>query len=151
MNGFWRKTEPGDAEFLNGRLRDEDVREVLALGANPRNVLSLCASGSEESYTGFLKGEVAMMFGVSVPLWQEGAMIWALGSDLCNEHPRELLVHGRELAKDFSARYGLIWNYCDARYARSLRWLRKIGFTVSEPVPYGAQGEPFCRLEMRSV
>jgi hypothetical protein len=40
-------------------------------------------------------------------------------------------------------------NYVDARHARSIRWLKWLGFTIEEARPMGFAGLPFHPFGMR--
>jgi hypothetical protein len=41
-------------------------------------------------------------------------------------------------------------NFVHAKNTTSVRWLRRLGFTLHEAVPYGALGEPFHPFELRA-
>ena len=62
---------------------------------------------------------------------------------------KQLVRQGRRFVSEMVERYGYLENYCDARYVQSLNWLRRIGFTVGEPVPYGPSGNLFCKLSIQ--
>lgn len=145
---LFRKATDEDIRFVGERLREADRQEVIALGADPAFAVRCSTLFSDEAYTGLIDGEPSMIFGVGQPILGDTASVWALGTDNCSRHPREMLKFGKLLVQDFLTRYPRMENWCDARYEAAIRWLRKIGFTVSEPVPYGEKEALFCRLSV---
>lgn len=142
--GF-REATAEDILFVGSRLRAADRAEVIALGADPAFAVRCSALFSDEAWTGLIDGVPSMVFGVGQPIFGP-ASVWALGTDNCTEHPREMLRFGRDRVRDFLTRYPEMENWCDARYSAAIRWLRRIGFNVSDPEPRGMNGELFCRL-----
>jgi len=47
------------------------------------------------------------------------------------------------------AGYSHLENWVDARNTKAINWLRWLGFTVHDPVPFGVAGLPFHRFDMR--
>lgn len=142
----FRKATRGDAEYIASRLRADDVREVLALGVPPEQALLISFLGSDEVWTASVDGEPAMMFGCRQGLLDDAAEVWALGTSLCTECPREMLVYGRQRVRDLLTRFPRMRNFCDARYKASHRWLRRLGFTVGSPTVFGPQKKMFCQI-----
>lgn len=148
-----REATEEDARFIGARLREADRREVEALGFDPAGAVLWSFRASDVIRTGELDGEPAMIFGAGGGVFGEevGAppFIWALGTDRCFGSPKQLVRQGRRFVSEMVERYGYLENYCDARYAQALNWLRRIGFTVGEPVPYGPFGNLFCKLSIQ--
>lgn len=142
----FRQATKADADFIASRLREADVREVLALGVAPGQALAMSFSGSDEAWTVLVDGEPAMMFGCRQGLLEDFAEVWALGTDRCTECPREMLVYGRQKIQELLTRFPRMRNFCDARYKASHRWLRRLGFTVKDPVSFGPQNMKFCEI-----
>lgn len=106
----------------------------------------LSLTESDEAYTALVDGEPAMMFGCQQPLMSEAALVWALGTDLCTRSPRQMLEYGRQKIAELRERYPVMHNHCDARYKAAHRWLRRLGFHVGDPKPFGQNGELFCKI-----
>lgn len=146
----FRPAEAEDVEFLASRLREADVREVRALGyRSARAALEASLASSDVAFTGLIDGVPAMVFGAGAPVFAESGMVWALGTDLLTAHPRAMLLHGREKIRELLEFFPVLENWCDARYDAAHRWLKRLGFTLSEPVPYGAHGELFVKISIR--
>lgn len=144
----FREATPEDAAFITARLRAADVAEVLALGCPPEKAVELSRKFSDFAWTGLIDGEPAMMFGCGCSLFSEVAEVWALGTDLCTRSPREMLVYGRQKIREMLDIFPKMQNYCDARYKAAHRWLKKLGFEIDAPEPYGPMGEMFCRISI---
>lgn len=132
--------------FVADRLREADRQEVAAMGVTPREGLLFSWQLSDYAWTGFIDGEPSMIFGCGKALNAPVAEVWALGTDRCTSSPREMLLYGRECVRMILDLYPDLQNYCDARYTKAHKWLRKLGFQVSEPEPRGVNGEKFCRI-----
>lgn len=142
----YKPAAPEDIRFVGERLREADRAEVLALGARPEVGLRMSAEASDYVWCGRIDGVPSMIFGCSQNVLSDRGEVWALGTDNCTNHPREMLVYGRSVLRMMLDIFPVLENWCDARYEKSLRWLRKIGFTVGEPEPFGAKGALFCHI-----
>lgn len=139
-----------DVFFLADRLRRADRDEVLALGfRSPLLALESSFASSDAAFTGLIDGVPAMMFGVGAPLFAESGTVWALGTDVLTAHPREMLVYGRRKIRELLELFPFLENWCDARYTAAHRWLKRIGFTLSDPLPHGPHGEEFVKISIR--
>ena len=49
------------------------------------------------------------------------------------------------------ARFPVLRNVVDARYAEAIRWLRWLGFRFGEPVNIGVAGLPFLPFQMEAA
>ena len=150
MNITIREATMDDARYIAKHLRKEDRDEILALGQmTPGAMVTTSFVGSDVSFVGVIDGVPALIFGTGQKLRSDTAEIWALGTDECFKAPLAMVKYGRRVVKELLEYYPALENYCDARYTRSLRWLRQIGFTIGEPEPYGDAGALFCKLSIK--
>ena len=145
---FMRAT-PEDAKFIGENLRKADALEVSALGADPAASVLVSLRASDMAWTAWVNGVPAMMFGAGGSIFDEAGFVWALGTDECTKHPREMLIFGRKKLGETLEIYPVLENYCDARYSKALRWLKRIGFDISAPEKRGKNGELFCKITAR--
>lgn len=139
-----------DCRFVAAHLREADRREVLASGfRSPLAALEFSFYGSDVAFAGLIDGRVSMIFGVGAPVFADAGTVWALGTDDLTRHPREMLIYGRAKIRELLEQFPVLENYCDARYKAAHRWLKRLGFTLSGPVPYGPHGEPFVKITIR--
>jgi len=145
-----RPTQAGDAELLAARLRDADRAELEACGfddmlapiAGSVGVSTLC-------WTALVDDQVACVLGVS-PLEGDTGSPWMLGTPLLDQHARVLVRLTPVYIERMLGVFPHLLNYVHAGNTTSVRWLRRLGFTLAEPQPYGARGELFHQFEMHA-
>ena len=147
-----RPTQAGDAAELAANLRPSDLAECQACGRGD------IAAGIESSvnrsmlcWTAFIDGELAAILGCAPISVVSGiGSPWMLGTPVLDRHSRVLVRSTPEyIAKMLNAFPHLV-NFVHAKNITSVRWLRRLGFTLREAVPFGALGEPFHPFEMRA-
>lgn len=148
-NITFREATAEDAKYVASRLRKADVAEVLALGCPPEKAVETSRNASDFAWTALINGEPVMLFGCGCSLTSPVAEVWALGTDACTAVPRDMLVYGRQKIREMLDIYPEMQNYCDARYTAAHRWLKKLGFVIGDPVPYGPKGSLFCKIYIR--
>ena len=73
-----------------------------------------------------------------------------LGTPLLDQHARVLVRLTPVYIGRMLGAFPHLLNYVHAGNTTSVRWLRRLGFTLAEPQPYGARGELFHQFEMRA-
>ncbi len=147
-----RPTQPGDAAELAANLRRSDLAECQAYG-RPDIAAGIISSANRSMlcWTGFVDGELAAIIGVAPINVMSGiGSPWMLGTPVLDQHSRVLVRRTPEyIAKMLNAFPHLV-NFVHAKNTTSVRWLRRLGFTLHAAQPYGALGEPFHPFEMRA-
>lgn len=140
-----------DFPYLADHLRAADRAEVLAAcgQVNVLETLVRCAARSSHAWV-WAEGETPVaIFGVTpISLLGGVGSPWLLGTDAVFDHPRALMADSRRYLSLVRETYPILYNYVDARNARSIRYLRRLGFTLHEPAPYGALGLPFHKFSI---
>lgn len=139
------------AREMAPRMREADAREVLAhSGRSPLSALQQAVACSDIAKAALFDGQVAALFGVatlqleSVLLGPRIGSIWMLTSDLVERYPKAFhRAARRELDALHASGWPLLVNAIDARHEQALRWARRIGFRVGDPIPYGVEKLPF--------
>lgn len=147
---IFRPVESGDVGYIAAHLREADRQEIAATrpNADPADVIANAVLRSSHTWVA-ANGSPIAIFGVApVSLLGSIGSPWLLATDEAFKHPRTLVVAGRRYISTMRALYSKLFNYVDARNDKSIRWLRRIGFTVLPAVPYGVEGELFHRFEM---
>lgn len=133
------------ARDLAPRLRPADVAEIeAASGRDGEHALSeaiergvwseaLVLDGKVEAIGGL--GAVSLLFGPGIP--------WLLGSSKMVERARWFLAESRRQVARMLEHYGQLQNQVDARNLASIRYLKRLGFTIEPPAPWGVAGLPF--------
>lgn len=132
------------------RMRQADRDEVTATGfpcAAQALAHSLRHSGL--AYTVLINGRAEAMFGVGdINILAGIGGPWFLGTDALDAHRMAFLRGSRRWLPKLLARYEVLRNFVDVRNTASVRWLRWLGFTLSEPVEMN--GYLFHLFEMRA-
>ena len=147
-----RPTEPGDAAELIAHLRASDLAECLAYGRDD------VAAGIEASvrrsvlcWTGLVDGELAAIIGVApVNMLTGMGSPWMLGTPVLDRHHRILVRKTPEYISRMLKAFPHLVNFVHAKNTTSVRWLRRLGFTLHAAQPFGPLGEPFHPFEMRA-
>lgn len=135
-----RPTLPGDCWLVLSNLRPLEVAELVALGVDSEQCVRFgLMSGNAQ--TGFIDGEPAGIFGVVD--YGEYQVPWAVFTTAIDRHPLAFLRAARCWAKTLT---GTVINYVDVRNERAVKWFRWLGFELSEPIPYGLNGELFRQV-----
>lgn len=146
-----RRAALADAHSLAPRLRKADAQAVIAAGA--ATPLSSLLSGLGEAADAFTVADgddtPMMMFGaVPHPFDHETGLVWALACAQIDDHRRLLLSEAPKWIEAFHQKYPRLANFLDARNTSYQRWLSRVGFTFSEPVPgFGPGRLPFLPFE----
>jgi hypothetical protein len=144
-----RRALPADAVALAPRLREEDAAECWRLDrSGPTESLADSLDSSAEAWAAELDGVVIGLWGVRPHSVVLGVgMPWMLGAPEIARSPRLLVRGSRHYCDRWLTAYRLLVNVVDARYTKAIRWVRSLGFTVSEPYPVGPDGHPFVWIE----
>jgi len=147
-----RPTEPGDVEHLIANLRPSDLAECRAYG-RPDVEAGIKASVRRSllCWTGLVDGELAAILGVAPLDMLNGiGSPWMLGTPVLDASQRVLVRRTPEYIAQMLKAFPHLVNFVHARNTTSVRWLRRLGFTLHAAVPYGALGEPFHPFELRA-
>jgi hypothetical protein len=136
--------------YVANRMRAADKDEVLASsGLAPFQALMQSVAVSDMLWTGFNTDAPICVFGVRTESFMEGIGIpWMLGTDEMSVCKRDIVLKSTVIVESMLTRYRRLHNYVDARNKASIRWLRWLGFTIYDPVPYGMSQLPFHKFEM---
>lgn len=148
-----RRAEVDDAAWFFPRLRQADVAELTAAsGPDVERTLHRALEVSDgRAFVAVspTSGPICL-FGMA-PFTRLGsrAAPWAVGTDDLRRHGRSLNRYGRLYCTFALEEFASLVNYVDDRHTDSIRWLRRIGFELGEPEPFGQARLPFRRFEMR--
>jgi hypothetical protein len=143
-----RPTEPGDAEILFANLRTSDRIECEAYGEDIFELIRSSIKRSMLCWTGLADGELGAVMGVTPIDTLSGiGCPWMLGTPVLDAHQRVLVRRTPHYIGHMLAAFPHLTNFVHAKNTTSVRWLRRLGFTLHEAEPYGPYGEPFHRFE----
>lgn len=146
-----RPVASGDAEELAPLLRQADLDEIAAAGhPDPLKVLHHSASLSTHAWSVEINGKLAVMMGVTPICLLTGAGCpWLLGSNAVARHAGAFIKQTLVYIPLMLEAYPHLFNVVDARNTKAIRWLKRAGFTVYDPITYGPLGMPFHPFELK--
>lgn len=133
-------------------MRQADIDEVFeSSGSSPITAVAESVLASDECYTAEVGDELLCMFGVAPLQGFLGttAAPWLLGTPALDRHSVLLMKTCRAYIARMKERYPHLLNYVDSRNTKSIRWLRRIGFTIHPAEPFKPGRVPFHKFEMR--
>lgn len=131
-------------------MRQADRDEVYAAsGRSPSDALIFSLRKSSHAWTAVIDGVPEVMFGVGdINILAGIGAPWLLGTDAVERHYVAFLRRSVGFRDQLLRRYPTMRNFVDVRNRASIRWLRWLGFTLSDPVEY--RGHEFRQFELRS-
>lgn len=144
---------PEDIEHIANNLRPSDRQELFAMRGEDADLYEILISAVRRStwcVCAFAEdGEPVAVFGLA-PVSMIGGIgsPWLLGTDRVREFSGALIRYGHKYITAMTAQYPELINYVDARNTASIRWLKRLGFTIHEAAPIGHQGLPFHKFTM---
>jgi hypothetical protein len=143
--------KPEHVDAIARNVRQADIDEVWSAGAiTITDGLKLSLENAAVARTWLIDGVPAALGGIT-KISDGYGIIWLITTDLVERHQRRFLVEARhELArvKDY---YRVLFNWVDVRNARAIKWLQRMGFSMSEPRPHGVFRKPFHYFEWRAA
>ena len=136
---------------IAARMRAADVDEVFAgSGRDPLDALEFSFRKSALVRTALVDGVPEVMFGAAdLNILAGVAAPWLLGTDAVTKNYVAFLRGSVEWRSQLLTRYEVLRNLVDDRNAASKRWLRWLGFELSDPFPIGHEGRPFRLFQLR--
>lgn len=138
---------------LKGRFRSADTAEVYAMsGHDIDRAVDDGLKYSDLCFVGLWEKDPVAVFGVrSVGILEDEGMPWLLGTDRIREQGvRQAFIGLSEVfVRGMLERFEYLENFVDARNLTSIKWLKKIGFTVEAPQRMGFLNLPFRRFWAR--
>lgn len=148
----FRKPTDEDVDYLALNIRQADRDEVLAWSgrSNIADVLRESIAASPLCVSVEKHGRLLCIGGAAYrSLLSSTGEPWMLGVDELLCEGRLFVSHGRRCVQALLTRFDRLENYVDARNVKSIRWLKRIGFIVHDPVPCGHAGLPFHRFTVQ--
>lgn len=131
------------------RLRLEDALEARALSVlSPLEVVRGSIALSFSAWTWKVDDEPGCIFGLAGDMIGQSAMPWLLTTDLVKRHRKAFWRDSREVVRLMRETHPDLSGYCDARYAASVGWLKRLGFALDGPMQLGPFGMLFYRFRM---
>jgi hypothetical protein len=140
------------AADLAPRVRPADRAEIYAMSMmEPALALELSVGSSSTAYATLDDaGRVICLAGVAPrSLLSGNGTVWLIASPDVERMPMTFLRTTRAYLTRLKSEYRVLMNHVDARNEKSIAWLRWLGASIADPVPFGPLGLPFHPFELR--
>ena len=130
-------------------LRAADAAEAVAMGCTPREALWRSFRSARYAKVALVRGRVAAMWGLGGPAFASTGHLW-IATTPAIEEIRVTFV--RECRKEIAIMLAIcpeLRGVVDDQYRKAKRLLDALGFSLSEPFPYGPNKMPFRHYLMR--
>jgi hypothetical protein len=102
-------------------------------------------------WSAFADGDLSCIIGVApVSIMSGVGSPWMLGTPVLDANSRVLVRRTPAYIARMLRAFPHLVNFVHADNATSVRWLRRLGFTLHPTEPYGARGEMFHKFELRA-
>lgn len=145
---------PEHVYALAAKLRPEDCAEIVGSGNSPKRSLWRGYRNSVMCETAFVDGEVAAMWGLCVGFVPGLSLLgnigrpWLLTSAAVERVPFAVVREARRAVQGMLMVKPILENYVLASYARAVRLVRLVGFTVDAAPVMSPSGVAYLRFHM---
>lgn len=95
------------------------------------------------------EGEPLVMLGlVKRDILTGSGVVWMLGTNESMKHKKEFLKQTKQVIDEMLTICPRLCNMVHSKNKSSISWLKWLGFTIDEPVPYGPDNELFHRFHL---
>ncbi len=131
-----RKTIQSDILPIAVNMRDADAKEIWdSHMSTPYNALVKGMESVGNSWTILVNGVPIGMVGVSRrTLISDKGVPWLLGTDAMVSNRKLFMKISKIVLKNMSKGYKYLENYVSVENTVSIRWLKRLGFTLGEEV-----------------
>jgi len=129
-------------------MRQSDVEEVWASSHHtPLEALTKGWHASDYHAVAVCDGEPLVMFGlVKCDILSGSGSIWMLGSNRSLKYRKEFMVRTPLVIDEMLRICSHLSNRVHGKNVDSIKWLRRLGFTIDDPEPYGPDSELFHKF-----
>lgn len=140
-------------EEIAKNMRQEDIDEIWASNhLEPLQALMDSWKLSDYSVIIVINNEPCVMIGLVVRDVLSGHGIpWMLGTDAALKYKKRFFTEVPAVIKDMLTVCTRLHNYVHCKNTASVAWLKRLGFTLCEPEPFGREQELFHKFYLERV
>ena len=137
-------------EAIAADMRQADADEVWASHHHtPIEALMHAWETSESAVIVTVNNEPCVMIGLAIRDILSGIGVpWLLGTENALKYKRHFLIQVPAIINEMLGICPNLYNYVHIKNKISIGWLKRIGFTIDEPIPYGYDNELFHRFHL---
>jgi hypothetical protein len=127
-------------------MRKEDREEVWASDHHtPAEALKWSWAGSDYTSVAVLDtGAPILVVGLNKRDVLVGSgVVWMLGTNLALKHRKVFMEQAKPIIGEMLEICPRLFNKVHGKNKASIRWLKRLGFTIQDPIPHGPDDELF--------
>lgn len=147
------KPTPYLIELIAADMRQADVDEVWSSHHfTPREALMEGWDNSHSSVIVTVNDEPCVMLGLVIHDILTGSGIpWLLGTNNALNYKRNFFTQVPDVIDEMLNTCPKLFNYVHVDNKVSISWLKRIGFTFDDPIPYGCNKELFHKFYLERL
>lgn len=143
-----KQCKKDETEFIKQFMQDirkADLDELLSLtGNNPEREIIESVSNSIKAYKGTsADNKPLVLYGITKVQNVAGFMIWCVGTNELARYEKSFIKVSHAILKTWLKKYKRLYNFTSVKNKKSIKWLRWLGATFSEPFSAGEKKEKF--------
>lgn len=137
-------------EAIANDMRQADTDEVWASHHHtPIEALTYAWKTSEYAVIVTVNNEPCVMIGLVIRDILSGIGVpWLLGTENALKYKRHFITQVPAVINEMLGVCPNLYNYVHVKNKISIGWLKRIGFTIDEPSPYGCDNELFHKFHL---
>lgn len=140
---------PTHIRIMAKQMKQSDIEISKRFGRNPYKALRQVYRQSLYSKAAFVNGKLVAVWGLLGTYLGEEGRPWSLMSDEITNYPYKVLSFYRKEMQEMLQLFPMLVDMVEIDNTKVLRTLKIMGFTFSEPQPYGKSGDLYIRAEKR--
>lgn len=152
MEAYYRPYKEEDySEVLRMQLRELDIEELeAASGLDWKVALNHSVCYSPEMWVIIYRGKIEAIFGIGDGADEVIGVPWFVATNKFDSFSFKVGKQSKEVLKMMLSFYPILQNYVYSKHFVAIRWLKWLGFTVSdEYVYFFDKNVPFQKFTMR--
>lgn len=140
-----RKPTERDMRMLVANLRPADQEELKAYFSDDFDfIVKTSVKYSRDAWSVIVNGKLLFICGVGrTSLIGDVGCPWLLGTTHISQFPKEFYKQSLQIVNEIRQNYKLLINHVYTKNTVAIRYLKRMGFELKDPVPHGANGELF--------
>lgn len=140
---------PAHAIDLRGRLRALDLRECIGMDGSARRSLHRGLRRSLYAKAAILDGHTIAMWGLGGAMVGDEGHPWFLTAPEVERFPVAMVREARRAVVEMLELRPILWNYVLADYARAVKYVSLVGFSLSQPTHVAPNGDIYRKFWMK--
>ena len=141
-----KKSKLSEVYQLAPRLREDDIKEVIAVGSTPLESLKNGVKKSTECISAYnAKNQIIGMYGYTL-IPNNVAIVWFLGTDEIEKYPLTFVKEGRNFINKLIQRGLTVTNYVYSKNLTHIKFIKCLGCSIDFKNPINVNNEVFYRF-----